>query len=118
VRRIAKAMCLNASLVHEEDLMLTTSEATFEAHGGSTGIRSAAPLLKAFAVWLYRNLLAANRHCAIRRAKRELLDLPDVLLKDMGVTRSEVETLVRYGRIDRSVGMPRRAGSARWRKLP
>jgi uncharacterized protein YjiS (DUF1127 family) len=111
-------MCFNASLVHEEDPMFTTSEATFEAQGGSTGMRSAASLLKAFAAWLYRRLLAANRHCAIRRAKRELLDLPDVLLKDMGVSRSAVETLVHYGRIDGSVGAPHRAGSARWRRLP
>ncbi|QJP17133.1 DUF1127 domain-containing protein [Starkeya sp. ORNL1] len=98
--------------------MFTTSEATFGAEGGSTGLRSAASLLKAFAVWLYRRPLAANRHCVIRRAKRELLDLPDVLLKDMGVSRSEVETLVHYGRIDGSVGVPGRAGSARWRVLP
>ncbi len=60
VRRIAKAMCLNPSLVHEEVLMLTTSEATFEAQTGSTGMRWAASLLMAFAVWLYRHFLAPS----------------------------------------------------------
>ena len=33
-----------------------------------------------------------------RRAARELANYPDALLKDMGITRSEIRDAVRYGR--------------------
>jgi uncharacterized protein YjiS (DUF1127 family) len=45
--------------------------------------------------------IAWARRCrAERKARRELLGLSDVVLKDLGVDRSEVVSIVRYGRTD------------------
>ena len=57
-------------------------------------------LLGQMAMFLYQPLLLASRHVAIRRARRELLELPDSMLKDMGITRGEIASVVEYGRTD------------------
>ncbi len=45
--------------------------------------------------------IAWARRCrAERKARRELFDLSDVVLKDLGVDRSEVASIVRHGRSD------------------
>jgi uncharacterized protein YjiS (DUF1127 family) len=38
----------------------------------------------------------------MRQAHREPLTLPDAMLKDFGIDRSEIESIVRYGRADPS----------------
>jgi uncharacterized protein YjiS (DUF1127 family) len=57
-------------------------------------------LLGQMAMFLYQPLLLASRQVAIRRARRELLELPDSMLKDMGITRGEITSVVEYGRAD------------------
>lgn len=42
----------------------------------------------------------ARRCRAERKARRELLGLSNAMLKDLGVDRSEVVSIVRYGRTD------------------
>jgi uncharacterized protein YjiS (DUF1127 family) len=57
-------------------------------------------LLSRKAMSLYQTLLLASRRVAIRRARRELLELPDSMLKDMGITRGEITAVVEFGRAD------------------
>jgi len=49
---------------------------------------------------LYHGFLRVSRQVAIRQARRELLELPDMMLKDMGITRSEIASVVAFGRTD------------------
>ena len=56
--------------------------------------------LKRLAVRTERYLRSASRWIARRRARRELLTMPDYMLADIGISRSEVESAVRYGRPD------------------
>ena len=79
--------------------MATTSyNTTFELlHPARATSRS---LLGRFAMSLYQTLLLASQRVAIRRARRELLELPDAMLKDMGITRGEVASVVEFGRAD------------------
>jgi uncharacterized protein YjiS (DUF1127 family) len=49
---------------------------------------------------MYRPLRAMSRRAALRRARRELLVLPDSMLTDMGISRSEIPSVVRDGRPD------------------
>jgi uncharacterized protein YjiS (DUF1127 family) len=49
---------------------------------------------------IYHQFQRASRQVAIRRARRELLDLPDFMLADLGISRSEVDSVVRHGRAD------------------
>ena len=51
-------------------------------------------------------IATAQRRLALRRARRELLAMPDATLKDFGIYRSEIEWTIRYGRED---------GTHRWR---
>ena len=62
--------------------------------------RSSRPILGRMAMFLYQTLLLASRQLAIRRARRELLELPDSMLKDMGITRGEIASVVEFGRTD------------------
>lgn len=41
-----------------------------------------------------------GRQVALRRARRELLGMPDYMLADMGISRSEIASVVRYGAPD------------------
>jgi hypothetical protein len=54
--------------------------------------------------WLLNDLYSCSRYVAhevaVWRARRELLDLPDAMLADLGISRSEVPSVVRYGRSD------------------
>jgi len=68
-------------------------------------------LLGQMAKFLYQPLLLASRQVAIRRARRELLELPDSMLKDMAITRGEVASVVEYGRAD-VTRVPRFDGSS------
>ncbi len=43
-------------------------------------------------------MLLATRRIALRRARRELLDLPDYMLAVIGIGRSEIASAVEYGR--------------------
>jgi uncharacterized protein YjiS (DUF1127 family) len=40
---------------------------------------------------------AVRRHVAARRARRELYALPDVMLSDLGISRSDVASVARHG---------------------
>jgi uncharacterized protein YjiS (DUF1127 family) len=43
-------------------------------------------------------LVAATRACIARRAERVLMEMPDHLLKDIGIGRSDIRRAVRHGR--------------------
>ena len=43
---------------------------------------------------------AVGRHLAARQARRELYALPDFMLSDLGISRSEVASVVRHGWTD------------------
>jgi uncharacterized protein YjiS (DUF1127 family) len=51
---------------------------------------------------IYRPLRSVRRGAALWRARRELLELPDSMLADMGISRGEIPSVVRYGRPDRA----------------
>jgi uncharacterized protein YjiS (DUF1127 family) len=76
---------------HSSSLMTTEQQ-------GSIGRRLAA------LVWNAMTLAAQS--LARRRARRELLEMPDFLLKDMGISRSEVPSVVHYG-LDDASRLPR-----------
>jgi len=79
--------------------MATTSyNTTFELlHPARETSRS---LFTRMAMFLYQALWLASQRVAIRRARRELLELPDSMLKDMGITRGEITSVVEFGRAD------------------
>ena len=53
-----------------------------------------------FAARLCGTLLSASRQVALRRARREIFELPNEMLKDMGITRGEIDSVVEFGRND------------------
>ncbi|HEX2552564.1 MAG TPA: DUF1127 domain-containing protein [Microvirga sp.] len=57
-------------------------------------VRTPSALLAGIRFWFEQ----ASRRAALRRARRELLDLPDFMLADMGLTRGEVAFAVEHGR--------------------
>ena len=79
--------------------MATTSyNTTFELlHPARATSRS---LPARMAIFLYQALRLVSQRVAIRRARRELLELPDSMLKDMGITRGEITSVVEFGRAD------------------
>jgi uncharacterized protein YjiS (DUF1127 family) len=62
-----------------------------EARAGSIAV-------KRLASHLYALLVSAGRRAALRRARRELMEMPDHLLRDLGITRSEIAWIVEQGR--------------------
>jgi len=55
-----------------------------------------------FVAGVYGTLLHASRQIALRRARRELFELPNEMLKDMGIARGEIDSVVEFGRNDRT----------------
>ncbi len=51
-----------------------------------------------FLAGLLRWWKAASHSVAMRRARRELLALPDFMLADLGIARGEIASAVRHGR--------------------
>ncbi|WP_046864659.1 DUF1127 domain-containing protein [Microvirga massiliensis] len=65
-----------------------------EAHTGSIAV-------KRLASRVYALIASASRRAALRRARCGLLEMPDHLLKDLGITRSEIAWIVEHGRFGR-----------------
>jgi uncharacterized protein YjiS (DUF1127 family) len=65
-----------------------------EAHTASIAV-------KRLASRLYALIAGAGRRAALRRARCGLLEMPDHLLKDLGITRSEIGWIVDHGRFSR-----------------
>jgi uncharacterized protein YjiS (DUF1127 family) len=74
--------------------MTAHSFATFAVPGTLAGQAARpSPVLAAI-----RSLLTTvARRAAARRARRELYELPDFMLSDLGISRSEVASVVRHG---------------------
>lgn len=53
-----------------------------------------------FADWVRDRIDAAMRRSADIRTARDLIDMDDALLRDIGLTRDEADRLARYGRIE------------------
>jgi uncharacterized protein YjiS (DUF1127 family) len=51
---------------------------------------------------VYAIVEKANHLAAMRRARLELLALPDVMLSDIGISRSDITSVVTLGRTDRT----------------
>ncbi|WP_046863525.1 DUF1127 domain-containing protein [Microvirga massiliensis] len=62
-----------------------------DAHGSGIGV-------KRLAAHFIALLTEARRRVALHRARRELFERPDDLLKDMGLARSEIAWVVEHGR--------------------
>jgi uncharacterized protein YjiS (DUF1127 family) len=66
------------------------------AGSGSAGAGFAAATTGAFG----RCAATVRRRREIARCERHLRDLPDAMLKDIGLHRSEIPGIVRFGRIE------------------
>jgi|RhiMethySRZTD1v2_1073278.scaffolds.fasta_scaffold341847_2 uncharacterized protein YjiS (DUF1127 family) len=65
-----------------------------EAHTDSIAV-------KRLASRLYALIAGASRRAALCRARSGLLEMPDHLLRDLGLTRSEIAWIVEHGRFGR-----------------
>jgi len=77
--------------------MTTHRYASFGSHEGHL---SPTDLLKQCLSGILSCAQGIGRRMEERRARRELHDLPDTMLADLGISRSEVASVVRYGRSD------------------
>jgi uncharacterized protein YjiS (DUF1127 family) len=49
-------------------------------------------------IWFKTGIRSVARFMELRRAERQLGSLPNYLLRDMGISRSQVGSAIRYGR--------------------
>ena len=78
--------------------MSTLSHAVVSIPFAGGDARGSGLEVKRLADRLYALLTEARRRVALHRARRELFERPDDLLKDMGLSRSEIAWVVEYGR--------------------
>ena len=71
-----------------------------QASPGTPTLQPMRAILYRLSMRLYGSLKLASQRCAIRRARRELLELPDFMLKDLGINRTEIGYIVEHGRTD------------------
>jgi uncharacterized protein YjiS (DUF1127 family) len=69
-----------------------------EAAAGGIGVKRLTARIFAF-------VTGAGRRAAHRRARREMLAMPDHLLKDIGLTRAEIRFSVEHDRFGRTDGL-------------
>ena len=68
------------------------------AAAGGTGVTR-------LATRIYALVVRAGRRAALRRARREMLAMPDHLLKDIGLTRAEIRFSVEHDWFGRTDGL-------------
>ncbi len=66
----------------------------------SQPVRQAGPERSLWRVGLARLMRRLAQELRLRRDARQLMALSDAMLKDLGVSRSEIEGAVRHGRAD------------------
>jgi uncharacterized protein YjiS (DUF1127 family) len=54
--------------------------------------------LRSISLQAHRQIRAARHRAVLRRTRRELLDMPDHLLADIGLSRSGVDYVIEHGR--------------------
>jgi uncharacterized protein YjiS (DUF1127 family) len=65
------------------------------------------PFVRRLGLAFYHFLRRSSEAAAMRRARRELLELPDNMIADLGISRSEISSVVRFGAAD-PTRIPRR----------
>lgn len=67
---------------------------------GAAQARFRHPLVRRLGLAVYHFLRQSSEAAAMRRAQRELLELPDNMIADLGIGRSEISSVVRFGATD------------------
>ncbi len=69
-------------------------------HPPTIVIRARAPFWSKVLAVVSAQLREASRRAALRRARRELLELSDTMLADIGISRSDITSVTALGSAD------------------
>jgi uncharacterized protein YjiS (DUF1127 family) len=67
----------------------------------TTTLRAAAPIFSRYAGLVARTYGRLRRELRIRKAIRDLQQMPEHLLRDLGLSQSDIPYVVRHGTTDR-----------------